>query len=303
MNKTIESALGLSALFALAGCYNTNDVKNGGLVCGTGGTCPSGFVCDGQMGAAGHCWKKGTEPGATSACTVAEATLPYGPFATCGAKQPIPNSTCDPICQDGCPCNHRCVLDDQTGTSFNCEVSAPAAGTTFIQPLGACNPPNTDLCTPGSACIFDDLCQSLCYRICQSDDECGDKSRCMASGITDPNTGKAVTNVGFCSPPIETCNPTGIATCGTARVNFNCVFLAGLTGVANNDSTVCDCSTLHAVALGKDCTTDPDNCAPGLACVNGTCHSVCSLKSSGSACPSGGGCTPLYGSQNYGYCR
>jgi hypothetical protein len=30
---------------------------------------------------------------------------------------------------------------------------------------------------------------------------------------------------------------------------------------------------------------------------------VCSLKASGSACPNGGGCNPLYGSQSYGYCR
>jgi hypothetical protein len=36
---------------------------------------------------------------------------------------------------------------------------------------------------------------------------------------------------------------------------------------------------------------------------NTTCHSVCNLKASGSACTNGGGCTPLYGSQNYGYCR
>ncbi|HEX7508128.1 MAG TPA: hypothetical protein VF550_15235 [Polyangia bacterium] len=307
MNKTIECALGLFAFLAFAGCYNTNNLKNGGLVCGSGGTCPSGYVCDGQSGAAGHCWKKGTVPDAGGVvpgqgCTTAEATPPYGPFAACNLNLPIPNSTCDPICQAGCPCNHRCVLDDQTNTSFTCEASVPGAGTTFVQPLGACNPPNTGLCAPGSACIYDGLCQNLCYKVCQQDDDCGDKSRCTASGIWDSNN-NPVPNVNFCSPPIETCNPTGSASCATARANYNCVFLAGLTNVANSDLTVCDCSTLHSVAVGKDCSLNPDKCQPGSACVNSKCHSLCALRGTSSGCPSGSTCTAIYGSQTYGYCK
>jgi hypothetical protein len=318
MNRTIACALGLSALLVLAGCYNTNNVKNGGLVCGTGGTCPDGYLCqkDGPVGSAGHCWKNGiildagvpspdvsspkadADPG--QGCTTANA--PYGPFATCSENQPIPNSTCDPICQGGCPCNHRCVLDDQTNTSFVCEASAPAAGTAFIPPLGACNGTSTTLCAPGSVCIGDDRCQNLCYKTCRTDEDCAANSRCTASTIVD-SSNQAVKNLFFCSPPVETCNPTGSANCGSARVNFNCVFLAGLTGVTNTDSTVCDCSTTHAVAVGKACTAMPDDCQPGSACVNETCHTVCSLKASGSACPNGGGCNPLYGSQSYGYCR
>jgi len=320
MIKTLDCALGLSALLALAGCYNTNNVKNGGLVCGTGGTCPAGYLCknDGPVGSAGHCWKNGIIPDAGvpspspdtaspkadadpgQVCTSASA--PFGPFATCSANQPIPNSTCDPICQGGCPCDHRCVLDEQTNTSFICEASAPAAGTTFVQPLGACNGTSTTLCAPGSVCINDDVCQNLCYKTCRTDQDCGSNSRCTASTIVD-GTNQSVKNLFFCSPPIETCNPTGSAACAAARANFNCIFLAGLTGVTNTDSTVCDCSTMHYVAVGKGCSAVPDDCVPGAACVNGTCRSLCSLKSSGSACPNGGGCSPLYGSQNYGYCR
>jgi hypothetical protein len=61
MIRTIECALGLSALLVLAGCYNTNNLKNGGLVCGAGGTCPAGYLCrnDGPVGSAGHCFKNG----------------------------------------------------------------------------------------------------------------------------------------------------------------------------------------------------------------------------------------------------
>jgi hypothetical protein len=105
MNRTIACALGLSALLVLAGCYNTNNVKNGGLVCGTGGTCPDGYLCqkDGPVGSAGHCWKNGiildagvpspdvsspkadADPG--QGCTTANA--PYSPFRTAPAIRSV----------------------------------------------------------------------------------------------------------------------------------------------------------------------------------------------------------------------
>jgi hypothetical protein len=320
MIKTLECALGLFALLALVGCYNTNNIKNGGLVCGTGSSCPSGFACrnDGPVGSAGHCWKNGAvlDAGANnpdtaglkqdadqgSACTLAGATPPFGPFATCSPNQPIPGSTCDPICQGNCPCNHRCVLDDLTNTTFICEASAPAPGTTFVQPLGACNSPNLGLCAPGSVCINDPVCQNLCYKTCRTDQDCDANSRCTASTIVDA-TNQPVKNLLFCSPPVETCNPTGFASCGTPRTGFNCVFLAGLTGVANTDSTVCDCSSLHSQAVGQTCASVPDDCKPGAVCVNGTCHLSCNQKLSGAVCTNGGGCNPIYGSQTYGYCR
>jgi hypothetical protein len=326
MTKTLECALGLAALLALVGCYNTNSIKNGGLVCGTGSSCPSGFVCanDGPVGSAGHCWKNGTGPAPDAgggnpdtaspktdadlvqACAVGGAPAPYGPFATCSANQPIAGSTCDPICQAGCPCNRRCVLDATTNTSFICEASAPPAGTAFVPPLGACNGTSVGLCAPGSVCTNDDICQYNCHKTCRTDQDCGTGSRCTASTIVDA-TNQPVNNLFFCSPPTETCNPTGTASCGTARANFNCVFLAGLTGVANSDSTVCDCSTSHNKGVGQACALLPDDCQPGLVCVasagNPTCRQVCSQKAPGSACPSGGGCNSLYGSLTYGYCR
>ena len=306
MTKTIECALGLSALLALVGCYNTNSIKNGGLVCGKDSSCPSGFGCvlDGPLGSAGHCWKNGiaTDAGVSTPDTA----TPYGPFAFCSLNQPIPGSTCDPVCQSGCPSNRRCILNDLTNTTFICEDSELPAGTTFVPPLGACNSSNLGLCAPGSVCIGDDVCQNLCYKTCRADQDCGENSRCAANGIT-IGSNQTVPNLNFCSPPIETCDPTGTATCGVARANFNCFFLAGLAPVANSDATVCDCSTMHDKVIGQGCSLLPDDCRPGLVCVgtvgSSTCHRVCSLKGSGSACLAGGGCTPLYESQNYGYCR
>ena len=208
MTKTIVRALGPFALLALAGCYNTNNIKNGGLVCGTGGTCPSGFACrnDGQVGSAGHCWKNGTPtdggstpgPDAGPVCTIAPAPG-LGPLANCSENQPIPNSTCDPVCQAGCPCSHRCVLDDQTNTSFKCEDSAVAPGTSFVAPLGACSGTSPDLCAPGAVCVPDDRCGNLCYKTCRTDQDCASNSRCTG---TIPIDNQTVENLYFCSPPI-----------------------------------------------------------------------------------------------------
>lgn len=327
MCKTLERVCELLALVVLLGCYNTNNVKNGGLTCGKDGACPEGFVCkgnDGQLAAAGSCWKNGTGPdvgGGTSpdasdrradasgtgpradggsglACTV--EAQPYGPFANCSVSLP-PNSTCDPVCQTGCPCNQRCILDP-TFSFFLCEGSTVPAGTTFIQPLGACNGDNLGLCAPGAVCTSDPVCQNACYKTCRIDEDCGSNSRCTANTIYDNNQ-NPLENVLLCSPPGENCNPTGSATCSPSRANFNCVFLGGLIGDANESNTTCDCASSHTVDIGHPCTTAPDNCKPGLVCVIDSCRTVCNLKGSGSSCTGGGGCTPIFGSQSYGYCR
>lgn len=304
MQKTSAFVLLLAGL-ALAGCYNTNGLVNGGLLCGTKNSCPSGYTCQvDATGSVGHCWKNGTHadagpgPGSDAPSICSVGALPYGPFPSC-TVQSVPNSTCDPVCQSGCACNRRCVIDEKTNTSFVCEAAASAA--TFIPPLGSCEG-NTSMCAPGSVCIDDTVCSRLCYRTCRLDQDCGSTSRCTASTIVDAQN-QGVKNLFFCSPPVEVCNPTGAAACASPRGGFKCVFLSGMVGVAKDDATVCDCSSLHTQPLGQKCTVAPDNCQPGTVCVSGTCHSICSLKASGSACPSGGGCTPVYNSQNYGYCR
>jgi hypothetical protein len=308
MTRTIAFTVGLSALLALVGCYNTNNVKNGGLVCGTAGSCPDGFVCSdnkGMVASAGHCWRNGTGP--TDSGTDQACALPYGPFATCSTSQinlasTNSASTCDPVCQSGCPCNHRCILDDQTNNAFLCEASTVPVGTSFIPPLGACNGASQGLCAPGSVCINDSICQNVCYRTCRTDEDCGNSSRCTDIAIYD-NSSQPVPGLFLCSPPIEQCNPTGSATCAPARANFNCVFLAGLTGVGKDASTVCDCGTSRVLEVGQKCQTALDNCKPGTVCVNGYCHTVCNMEGSGSPCTNGGGCTAIYGSQTYGYCN
>jgi hypothetical protein len=311
MTRTIGFAVGLVLLFC--GCYNTDGIKNGGLICNSGTVaCPDGFVCKSD-----RCWKNGTGPAADAggtnpdtaapgsdaavvACTL--STPPYGPFATCTSAPNL--TTCDPVCQSGCDCGKRCVFNLETGNSFTCETTSEPANFSFVDPVGQCNPPNNNACAPGSVCIGDDVCGNLCYKTCRAAADCGLNSRCTQDLVLDSDgQTPVVPNAYLCSPPIESCNPTGAAACANARANFNCVFIAGLTDVKIGDSTTCDCATLHSVAIGGKCSTTPDDCQPGAACVNGACRRLCNLKATASPCPTGAGvCTAIYGSTQYGYC-
>ena len=283
---------------------------------------PTGFAVCRTHPAGKHCWRNGTGPDAAGGTGGSPDTLggkqdgaviksdaanpsvcpaPFGPFPGCQAGAAIGVSTCDPVCQSGCACDRRCVLNTDTYASFLCEATA-LAPTSFIAVQGTCNGASSANCAPGSVCISDDVCPWTCFKTCRKDVDCPTNSRCSAVTLYDKNT-QPVPNVFLCTPPTEGCNPSGAASCTTARTGFNCVFLAGLTGVANTDSTLCDCKTLHTEAVGASCTTVPDNCQPGAVCVDGTCRQICDKRASGSACPSGGGCNTIYGSTSYGYCR
>jgi hypothetical protein len=193
------------------------------------------------------------------------------------------------------------VVNADTYASFLCEGSAQAPST-FVPVQGTCTDALAASCAPGSVCIADDVCPWLCFRTCRKDIDCPTNSRCSVVTLLD-KTSQPVPNVFLCTPPTESCNPTGAANCTTARTNFNCVFLAGLTGIATTDATFCDCRTTHDKAVGGNCSTLPDDCQPGAVCVNGTCRQICDRQASGSTCPSGGGCNPIYGSARYGSCR
>lgn len=311
MTRTIGCVVGLAIL--LGGCFNTNSIKNAGLECNSvAGACPDGFACK-----AGLCWKNGTGPDAGGtgsdasnpgtdatvpiACT--PSTPPYGPFATCSPSPANPN-TCDPVCQLGCDCGKRCVFDSHTGNSFTCEATSESPNFAFVQPTGKCDT-NDTACAPGSVCIPDDVCGSLCYRTCRTLVDCGGKGRCTQNLVQDQNLQPLVPNVFLCSGPAESCNPTGTASCVNARAGFNCVFFAGLTGTQVGDATTCDCATFHDKSVGATCTSVPDNCQPGAACINNLCHRICNLQGSVSLCAGttgGGKCTAIYGSSQYGYC-
>jgi hypothetical protein len=181
---------------------------------------------------------------------------------------------------------------------FECEGQPPP---TFVDVQASCTGSLSSSCTPGSVCISDDVCPWLCFRTCRKDLDCGSGSRCSVLTIWDQNS-KPVPNLFLCTPPIESCNPAGTASCATARTGFGCVFLAGLTGIGTTDATVCDCRTTHDKAVGAACSMLPDDCQPGAVCVDNTCRQICDRGATGTACPGTGVCSPIYGSTRYGYC-
>jgi hypothetical protein len=285
MTQTPRFAFTLAPVLAVLACYNTSSVENGGLVCGNGSTCPDGFTCH----ADNRCWKTGG--GAVCAA-------PFGPFAGCSEGGTTANSTCDPVCQANCQCGHRCVLTSDA-SRFVCEATTSV--TSFVAPLGTCGTPNEDRCAPGSVCIGDDVCPNLCYKTCRADQDCPASAYCTKTAVN-PVGGSALDGVNLCSPPSESCNPTGTAACGTPKSGFNCVLVAGLMATHTTDATVCDCATLHSEKIGAACVDAPDNCQPGAVCMAGTCRALCGLSGAAPACSSGARCTPVFGSSRYGYC-
>jgi hypothetical protein len=315
MTKLVGILLGAgaAAVVAIAGCYNTTNVKSGGLVCGANDACPDGFHCekDGASGASGHCYRNGsgllgdggtgkTDTATGPACSAPVA--PFGPFAGCTATLPTTTSACDPVCQSGCACDRRCVVDGTTYDRFECETS-PQAPSSFVPVQGDCSGDKYASCVPGSVCIADDYCPWQCFRTCRQDGDCPRNSSCSVLTLLDMNN-LPVPNVWLCTPPTETCNPTGTAACASARDGFACVFLAGMTTLTT-DATVCDCATIHTKRVGAACSRQgghPDDCQAGAACVEGVCRQVCDRQATGAGCTSGT-CTPLYGSARWGYCR
>ena len=187
MTKMFDSAIGLAGLCLFVGCYTTNNIKNGGLLCGPNDACPDGFRCLQDAPAGKHCWRNGTGPDAaggtggssdtvggkqdgavikSDAANPSVCPAPFGPFPGCQAGAAIGVSTCDPVCQSGCACDRRCVLNTDTYASFFCEATA-AAPTTFIAVQGICNGASSANCAPGSVCISDDVCPWTCFDLSQ----------------------------------------------------------------------------------------------------------------------------------------
>lgn len=295
----------ITAGFLLAGCYNTNGIVSGGLVCGTDRSCPDGFYCDTTIDLRGLCYKNGMGPtsktDAGTGCST--GALPYGPFLGCQAKAPA-NSTCDPVCQSGCPCNHRCVTNAKASSYF-CESTVQTEA--FAKHMDRCNfKTAASNCTPGAICLEDTLCGNLCYRTCRVDADCPTSTRCTKAAIVGSESltssaEKPVVNI--CSPPIETCNPIGNSpSCsGSRNAGIACVLLAKLTGAPGDNETVCDCKSAHDKAIGTACSTELDDCAPGAVCVSGICRQLC-LLGAGASCPNKQCVTPVYGSKRYGSC-
>jgi predicted small secreted protein len=299
MTKTsLTCSFVLVATTLVAACFNTKDIQSGGLKCapsaepGNLGVCPDGFFCG-----EGHlCYSDGTEN--VAICQASEAQAPFGPFALCAPpSQSI--SLCDPVCQNGCSCSHRCQLvgDFESGFSFAC-VAPP--GPPQRKTFDACVPTN-DLCVPGTVCL-DPVpnstgCVSQCFRHCRQDADCADLrgSRCIFT--IDGGDGK--NNMLICSPPAVPCNPVQVgpaSACANSATGSTCYVFS----TTSPDETMCDCTGTRKA--GEICQ-GPHSCEPGHECVDGTCRKMCLLDASGVGCANGQGCVPYANSTKFGTCQ
>ena len=313
----------LSALFLLMGCFNTKGIQSGGLICGDKGSCPDGFTCDKSLDPQGRCYKSGEvqktsngdaglgSDGAGASCQT-PLSAQWGPFPGCTVKLPTATSSCDPVCQSGCPCDKRCITDNDAKTYF-CELSTPAEP--FAKHMEKCkltsNSNAASSCTPGAFCLEDgskdnSVCGSLCYQTCRVDSDCPATTRCTANRILPADSTVAVSAPMFiCSPHRELCNPIGTnPTClGSKGAGFACVLMASLTGGSASDEATCDCKAPYTIPIGGAClASNFETCVPGSVCVSGTCRQLC-LLNAGTGCPSKECQNPFSGSTKYGWCN
>jgi len=291
MTRAILCLAWLAATGSAAGCFNLKSVQSGGLKCASDGSCPDGFFC----GEEHLCYRNGTA--GVNLCTVAQAQAPLGPFPACTPpSQSV--ALCDPVCQSGCSCSHRCEMvgDAIAGYSFACQT--PPSGTSLdtFQPCDSSN----DLCKPGQTCLPPPTdstgCVAVCYRYCRLDGDCPVNSYCVFS--IDLGGQQAVS---ICSPPVVACDPSlasAAPTCASSTVGTNCyVFSSDFP-----DKTMCDCP--GTIKAGAPCS-DLHSCVAGYECAQGKCQKTCLLSAGASAsCASGQTCVSLFGtSTKFGICQ
>ena len=270
---TVSFMVSLAFGFAGPGCFDPQ-IKSGGFRC-AGDKCPSGFVCS-----AGVCVTPGLPGSGGKGGAAATGGRSGTGGATCAnAIQPLctgqSGSSCDPVCQTGCPCGQKCGL---SGAALAC---AAPAGTKAEAEI--CHP-SKDECAPGFACLKE-VCGSdlgRCYRFCRTNDDCASTTACTTSGAT-ASTQKV------CSLEDQPCDPYAQTGCPDAALK--CYF-SGLS------QTKCDCPGLPSgeKQVGEVCANYND-CAIGLVCLSlGNAESKCfRLCKSTAECAS---CTTL-GSGSY----
>jgi hypothetical protein len=297
MTKTsLTCSLMLVVTIGGAACFNTKNVQSGGLKCAPSsdpnnpGECPDGFFCG-----EGHlCFKNGTE--GVSFCRAGERP-PFGPL-TCSAPDSNQiTSLCDPVCQTGCTCQHRCQLTGEFngGYSFACETPP---GEPNLGDFAACDGSN-DLCKPGSACLAPPSeskgCVSRCYRYCRADSDCPKDSQCMFKIDLADDKSKVL----ICSPPAVPCLPfqnDSAKLCENSPTGDTCYVFS----TDSPDITMCDCA--GTIKAGDACL-DPHSCVAGHECVGGICRKLCGLTGNAFSCPAGQSCLPYSNSTRFGTCQ
>jgi hypothetical protein len=310
---SIPAALAV-VLVGAASCYSPS-ISNGGVACNkeyqTDFECPSGYACRVDH----RCWLKGTGPTGPDGSVdqamdmkeagpvevrpdgTVEAPPDLGPMcivAPMGCTPLAGATTCDLLCQTGCPkCDQKCSVNTTTGAP-TCNAPMPGLARNMGEsctPVSQGTASQTDNCKPGLVCFPSVQCGSSCVKFCRVDADC------PGSGCSRmfPNGTK------YCDVPVVTCNPVTIAGPTGCMGNAQGCYLS--TTVA--DETRCDCP--GAALEGADCTFSRD-CFPGLVCADPTgqshftCQRACKLTGTPNGCANNVTCNPIKGSKTFGFC-
>jgi len=250
-----------AAATALAGCYDPK-IESGNLHCAPpDNACPEGFLCS-----AGVCLSRGDasvadHPGADLLPADGGCATPVTPLCTPAAG--VVTGICDPVCQTGCPCGQRCSV---AGTGAVCVAQGGSKG------AGQVCSPSADDCLAGYACLREGCGSNLgrCYRFCREATMC-------AAGVACSTTVNSSNDMALgqlaCDLAEQTCDP--LAGTGCPDPALSC--FATSTG-----HTICDCPGRNRHE-GESCR-GYDDCAAGLACLNGTCVKLCASTADCAGC-------------------
>lgn len=235
-----------TALFLLSlctvSCFNPS-YDDGGFVCVPGGSCPQGYSC-----LQGHCWN---DNGPGPALVVLDAGVPDA-TPDAGMDSTSPPEVAPVLRQLGETCDPR-----NAGTALR-----------------------SDNCAAGLTCI-DGNSQSLCFKRCVADAECGQAS--CEERSPEPNA----LPVRVCGLAPTTCSPTNVGSCANQRI---CYISGALT--------ICEISSGDNIRMA--CTYSRE-CFPGYTCATGVgagyCRQACSATG---LCPTGTTCQLV--TDTMGYC-
>lgn len=272
---------------------------------GSSGASASGSACDLVSGAG--CGSdetcRLTEPLLLAECLPlgVGAVEPYAPCssdADCGALHSCVDSVCERHCATEADCpwpGALCagVRGELRVCTRNCDPVFSSAPRPGFQPCGAgarctlygAEPPFSD-CIPstGASALPEGAA-------CTLDAECGDASLCVDQRCRDMCDPAAPLCAGVSCASLVALGANGVGVCDTrpcdpvnptpSDVQFRACAL-GEYCLPGLDTEVATCIPASgASAYGEACDVH-STCAPGLACLSGTCHPWCRT---GSACP------------------
>jgi hypothetical protein len=222
---------------------------------------------------------------------------PTGDAPSCSAavtplcdEGPAAGDACNPTCQTGCTCGHRCAVSNG-GTLCLLNYGRAKPGD-LCQTPGAVGHVAEDACEPGSVCLREP-CGAIarCYRVCERDEQC-DRGSCTVPVVT--YAPDLSTKFKACTLPPRTCDP--LSNTGCPSPYLGCFLTSA--------GTVCDCPTA-ASALNASCQRSTD-CLPGLTCDPAgsgaaTCERVCEVGRPDTCAT--GACVKSPGATPYGVCH